>query len=123
MNANAKIMELKLFLNDSRNRYSQITCLQILQHAEVDDTYKSLEGKEQVVLTKQCESSNPKLMVLKSMINNGASDPTKSELLQERYNARGDGLAVWNEDTRLVKVLHENSLEVPCRTTAPDNNG
>ena len=27
MNANAKIMELKLFLNKSRNRYSQVACL------------------------------------------------------------------------------------------------
>ena len=95
--ANAKIMELKLFLSNSRNRYNQVTCLQILQNAEVDNAYKSLEGPTRIVLTKQCEGVNAKIMTLKAMINGGRKDPKKSELLQEIFNARGDEQAVWDE--------------------------
>ena len=67
-------------------------------YASLDHAYKSLDEKKGVVLTKQCEGINAKLMVLKSMINNGPRDPTKAELLQEIYSARGDELAVWNEE-------------------------
>ncbi|KAM0802896.1 hypothetical protein BDR22DRAFT_842832 [Usnea florida] len=98
MNANAKILELKIFLKKPYNRYSQIGCLQILQHAAVDGAYKSLDPKMRVVLMKQCAGVNAKLMVLKAMINNGPRDPTRSELLQEIYNPRGDEQAVWNDE-------------------------
>ena len=98
MKANARIMDLKLFLKKPYSRYSQLACLQILQHGEVDGAYKSLDPKMRVVLMKQCMGVNAKLMVLKAMINNGSRDPTRSELLQEIYNARGDELAVWNDE-------------------------
>ena len=65
--------------------------------ASLDQAYNSLDGKKRVVLTKQCEGVNAKLMVLKAIINNGPRDPTRSEL-QEIHNARGDELAVWNEE-------------------------
>lgn len=101
LQANAKIVDLKMLLKSPRMKGTRTECLVVLQDAEVDTgLYTKLHEPNRQVLVKQCRAVNAKLADLKTLINQ-SEQPDKVKLLTEMYRARGDEQTEWNDDDPL----------------------
>ena len=101
LQANAKIVDLKMLLKSPRTKGTRTECLVVLQDAEVDTgLYTKLHEPNRQVLVKQCRAVNAKLADLKTLINQ-SEQPDKVKLLTEMYRARGDEQIEWDDDDPL----------------------
>ena len=98
LQANAKLVDLKMLLKSPRNKGTRTECLVVLQDAEVDTgLYTKLHEPNRQVVVKQCRAVNAKLADLKTLINQ-SEQPDKVKLLTEMYRARGDEQIEWDDD-------------------------